>query len=163
MSTNVVPFDVYGETEILTSAATYQSDGLAVMADLLGLNLGLISLPSASSNNLLPLFHFISMGIASLNESSASGMTNLLETMSPSGFTCTYNTGKVWNETPSTVSFGNFLYDPNSGNLTLACVSPDVLAIAAYDPSMLNLDSSNILGRYYGKQILSHKAHRAVG
>ena len=138
ISTNII---TQNSTDILTSVATYQSDGVAVLADLLGFSISLYADFEIVKSNLFPGFRFY--------DNDDSGMINdTLETSSLGGFVCEYNTAidapalRIFlpNESP---------YLP-LGNLSLACISPDGFALAQYNSSVHNLTLEGITGIYNG-------------
>ena len=148
MSTMILPDPLNGHFTTLSSVATYQSKYGTVLADLLGVW-------TPWSSNLFPLFQFNEAGIL-MNESSSIGKTDMPSTLSPGGLTCAFGLENHDYFASGFFFDGNNTYFLTGGNLSLVCVSIDVLAAAAYDASALirntGSNTDKITGLYTGKK-----------
>ena len=113
---------------------------------------------NASPSNLFFLFQFIQISSESdsLNASSPLVVAKLLESSSPAGFACAFNIANDYGFGDDTFEGENGPLRTTSGNLALVCVSPDVIASAAFDDSMFKPNpsiSGNIVGAYAGKKM----------
>ena len=147
--------------DLLSSVATYQAnDGTNVLVDLVGTTQRLANV-NTGIDNLFAQFRFVASlpEDRTLNSSSTCGMTNMLQTSSLGGFACTYNAvipgySHVEDYAEGEICENSETGQGSTGNLSLLCVSPDLVAIAKYEPYMLGQGDGRLIGIYFGSMSL---------
>ena len=127
-----------------------------IIADLLGGVYDRLA-PSHPSPNLLPQFEFtgIEEPPSQISDISPSlNFTSLPYSADPRSFTCAYNS--ILSDDVSLVPA-----PISKGNLSLVCLSSDLLAVAFYELSDLGHFNESINGIYFGKYLRSFPAPRS--
>ena len=143
ISTNIISPSSSNRADYLLSVVSYELDGFAVLADLIGFSTYFYNDSYEFNTNLFRAFQFVGQDQEFI-------VNKTLQASSPGGFACVFNTVADLSTQYSGVDAQAGNYSLTTGNLSLACISPDTFAIVSYSLSNVNLTLGGFRGQYQG-------------